>query len=267
MGYLLAFFIVIMVGIVYLLNTYGVERTSYTLDSGSANFKVVHITDLHGRITFLNGKLSRMVNQAKPDVVVITGDLANNLKRLPAVLTELAKISCPHVYFVPGNHEREQTVHFRKRKLTDQQYHQIMDSLRKLYVTVLENQHAIIDVNGSKILIHGFDNSVYGNEAYNEELNQIQFDYKIVLAHSPSIIHKLTQWRMEYNLLLVGHTHGGQVRLGQRAQGAYKDFHTGVKKMDHQRYFLINRGLGTVRLPFRLNCRPELAVIHIKQNN
>lgn len=267
MEYILALVIVVTVVIVCLLNTYGVERTAYTVDSSSTGFKVVHITDLHGRITYLNGKLSQMVNQACPDVVVITGDLANNLKRLPRVIADLARINCPHIYFVPGNHEREQTVYFRKRKLADEQYRQITNSLRKIHIKVLENHHVIADVNGSKVLIHGFDNSIYGNETYNHGLNKVQCDYKIVLAHSPSIIHKMNQWQMEYNLLLVGHTHGGQIRIFQHSYGAYKDFHTGLKKIAPHCYFLINRGLGTVRLPFRLNCRPELAVIYIGQNS
>lgn len=267
MGYILGLVIVVTVVIVYLFNTYVVERTTYRVDSTSAGFKVVQITDLHGRITYLNGKLSQMVNQACPDVVVITGDLANNLNRLPRMFAELARINCPHIYFVPGNHEREQTVHFRKRKLTDEQYRQIMNSLHNIHIKVLENHHVILDVNGSKVLIHGFDNSVYGNEKYKQEFSKVQCDYKIVLAHSPSIINKINQWQMEYNLLLVGHTHGGQIRIFQHSFGAYKDFHTGLKKIAPHCYFLINRGLGTVRLPFRFNCRPELAVIYIGQNN
>jgi predicted MPP superfamily phosphohydrolase len=57
---------------------------------------------------------------------------------------------------------------------------------------------------------------------------------------------------------------GGQIRLFDRTSGSYRHFHVGVKKTGPDRYFAISRGLGTVKLPIRLNCFPEISVYDIR---
>ena len=86
-----------------------------------------------------------------------------------------------------------------------------------------------------------------------------------MLAHSPSIIKLLQEGNVLYDLLLTGHTHGGQIRLRNHTIGAYKHFHTGIKNVDKRRRFYINRGLGTVKIPVRLGSPPEIAVFTIGQ--
>jgi predicted MPP superfamily phosphohydrolase len=87
------------------------------------------------------------------------------------------------------------------------------------------------------------------------------YDYVIMLAHSPSIVNLVQD--LPFDLLLVGHTHGGQIRFLNRTIGSYKHYHVGLRQLDKRRHFFINRGLGTVKIPIRMSCFPEFAVFKI----
>jgi predicted MPP superfamily phosphohydrolase len=105
---------------------------------------------------------------------------------------------------------------------------------------------------------------LYGNERLHTSAENLQAnDYVILMAHSPSIIDFIRFNNLSYNLLLVGHTHGGQVRLFGKTVGAYKHFHVGMKLVGENSYFHINRGLGTVKIPVRLACSPEVSVFKL----
>lgn len=87
----------------------------------------------------------------------------------------------------------------------------------------------------------------------------------VVLAHSPNIISLMRREGITSDLLLTGHTHGGQIRLCGKAigAGAYRHFHVGQKADETAGLFSISRGLGTTKLPIRLNCFPEITVYQI----
>ncbi|NDI35463.1 metallophosphoesterase [Chengkuizengella sediminis] len=227
-----------------------------------APIKIVHLSDLHGRTTFLNGKLSKIVNSIDPDLVFITGDLVSRSKQLPKVLNELKRINTSKTFFVPGNYEREHSHGFKKRKLSNAEYLKNVETIGSL-CRYLENSGEKMNLNGTKISIYGFDNSIYGLEEDNCNFKQNTKEVKILLAHSPSIIHYIDQHKLPYNLLLTGHTHGGQIRFFDKTFGAYKHFHLGMKKINSRSFFYINRGLGTVKLPIRINCYPEISVIRM----
>lgn len=225
---------------------------------------IVQLSDLHGRTHFVNGSLSRMVNKEKPDYIMITGDLVSRMSQLEGVLKEIRKFNCPRIYFVPGNYEREGWKGFRKALYSEQEYIGIIQSLQELNISVLSNSWSNIDMNGKQGLIYGFDNSIYGNERMTLSVEEIQgYNYVIMLAHSPDIVRFIHDKRIPYDLLLAGHTHGGQIRLLNRTVGSYKHYHVGLKKLDVRRHFFINRGLGTVKIPVRIACPPEIAVFKI----
>ncbi|HKR26258.1 MAG TPA: hypothetical protein VJS11_02350, partial [Acidobacteriaceae bacterium] len=84
----------------------------------------------------------------------------------------------------------------------------------------------------------------------------------IVLAHEPDILPEIAKYRTD--LMLSGHTHGGQVRLP--FWGAVvlpplgKKYVEGLFRYGDTQLF-VNRGIGTVGMPFRLNCPPEITVL------
>jgi len=244
-----------------LIDTNRVRLTNHTLPSpGSFHTTVVHLTDLHGRTRFINGSISAKVNRLHPDHIIITGDLASRKRQLKRVLKEIGKLHCSSIVFVPGNYERETWSGIRKRRYSEQEYRDIIQSLQLLNVNVLTNSSILLQQG----LIYGFDNSIYGNERLTLSREELERSaYTIMLAHSPSIIDLLHESKLPFDLLLAGHTHGGQIRLWGRTIGAYKHFHIGLKALDNRRHFYINRGLGTVKIPVRIGCPPEIAVFRI----
>ncbi|UHA74688.1 metallophosphoesterase [Paenibacillus sp. 481] len=242
-----------------------VKRSYYQLSNKSnIKFTVVQLSDIHGRTRFMNGSLSNMVNKIQPDYVMITGDLASKKEHLARVLTELQNIKCRNIYFVPGNYEREGIHKLRKYTFSTKEYEHIILSLQHQGITVLENSGATVNIHNKQLFIYGFDNSIYGNERVRVSDTDLQhYDYVMLLAHSPTIIKMIEEYQLPYDLLLVGHTHGGQVRLFGRTIGAYKDYHVGLKRLGERKHFYINRGLGTVKIPLRFACPPEITVFQI----
>ncbi|WP_269768020.1 metallophosphoesterase [Tumebacillus avium] len=222
----------------------------------------MQVSDIHGATRFLNGRLSRLVNRFKPDIICVTGDLANHRGQLPRVIGEIAEFRAGHgVFFVPGNYEREEQTGFWQKGLITgpPTYRDYLNG----EMTVLENEARTVQVGETDVFIYGFDNSIYGNEAITADLPEDAF--VLLLAHSPNIIRFLDKHQIQGDLLLCGHTHSGQIRLFGRTIGAYKHFHIGVKQVADHAYFAITRGLGMVKLPLRLNCRPEIAVYDLVQ--
>ncbi|MDP5274225.1 metallophosphoesterase [Chengkuizengella axinellae] len=255
-------FVSILVIIVYTtIHTHYIKVSSHKIHLGLPQpMTVVQLSDIHGKTSFINGKISKIVNSIRPDLILITGDLASTSKHLPKVLKELKQLTSPNVYFVPGNYEREQRRGLKKKILTDNEYLENVNAIRSIG-KYLENSGVKVTVNNSSVSIYGFDNSIYGLEKEDRSFLKNSDTVNILLAHSPSIIHFIKEHNIPYHLLLTGHTHGGQIRLFDKSIGPYKDFHVGMKKIKPQSYFYINRGIGFVKLPIRINCSPEITVI------
>ncbi|WP_409342048.1 metallophosphoesterase [Paenibacillus sp. MBLB4367] len=250
----------------YLHQTWVVQKTVTMLKRPSAltqDATIVQLSDLHGKTKFLNGSVSGIVNGIKPDIVCVTGDLTNHLWQLPNVLRELGRIRCKHIYFIPGNHEWYDYMWLRKRMYSGEQYAETMNRLRRTGVMVLENECALVPLKGGQIAVCGYDNSFYGNEREARPPANESIAYTIALGHSPEIVDFLQRRRIEYNLLLAGHTHGGQIKLFGFPPGKYDHFHIGHRKLDPNRSFYINRGLGNVLIPLRIGSRPEIAVFRL----
>ncbi|MGE5703805.1 MAG: metallophosphoesterase [Clostridia bacterium] len=260
---LLTVFLLFLTAIwIYNTHTIRMERIRIKAD-GKAPVIMVHISDLHGKSTFLNGRLSKLINRVNPDVVCVTGDLANRRSQLTKVLAELRNIRCSHQLFVPGNYEREEWLGWKKNRLTEQEYRHTINRLKE-HITVLENDCCMMEINGRRIRVHGLDNSIYGNERLNPACMETHGDFTLVMAHSPAIVHVLQEHKLDYQLLLAGHTHGGQIRLGNATFGAYKHYHTGMKLLNGKPVY-INRGIGTAKIPVRFNCFPEITIITLER--
>jgi uncharacterized protein len=224
---------------------------------------IVHITDLHGRTRFLNGKLHRLINKWQPDIVCVTGDLTQHRGQLEQVVQEIARIQAKDgIFFVPGNYEREEMRGLRKRRYSQSEY-EVMKQVWQQSMIVLENSRASLTYDNGLFTVYGFDNSVYGNEHYTPHPRETKPDFTLFLAHSPKIISYIEKNELSADLLLTGHTHGGQIRILGKTAGAYKHFHTGVKADRRVGIFAISRGLGTVKIPLRLNCFPDMTVYRI----
>jgi len=252
------------IAVLLVVHTLYVRTTMIELHApGLPALTLIHITDMHGRKHFLNGSLHRLVNKWQPDLVCITGDLVQHRGQLEQMMKEIGRIKARDgIYFVPGNYEREEKRFIRKKRYTEQEYESLQETW-KMSMHVMQNQGVAIAYEKGSLSIYGFDNSVYGKEAYVQEERKEDQAFTVFLAHSPKIITYIEEAGLRADLLLTGHTHGGQVRLLGKTWGAYKHFHLGAKPDSRVGLFAINPGLGTTKLPVRFGCFPEITVYQI----
>ncbi|GAA3402672.1 metallophosphoesterase [Paenibacillus hodogayensis] len=228
-----------------------------------SELKIVQISDLHGRTRFWTGTIGDIVDSLKPDIVCVTGDLFNRLDQLPEVMRELSRLECEYLFFVPGNHEREERKYGIRRKFSEEEFVRVLREIGVRKMRVLANEGELIEVKRSDVYVYGFDNSLYGRERYAAAQDDTEGAFRLMLAHSPGIMSWLDKRSIGYDLLLAGHTHGGQIRLFGKPLGPYGRYHTGLKEVAPGRFAYVNRGLGTVHLPFRIGCRPEISLIRV----
>ncbi|MCL2264497.1 MAG: metallophosphoesterase [Treponema sp.] len=232
--------------------------------------KIVLISDLHSTVFGINqNKLIEKVKEQNPDLIILSGDIFDDI--VPHLGTELLlsgiKDLAP-VYYVTGNHEY---------KSYDMQ--RIRELLGSYNVIILSDSYATININNNDIILAGIedpDKKKYETPGYNQiasmenafrELDDIKL-YKILIAHRPENIENYKKF--SFNLILSGHTHGGQVRIplllnGLYApnQGLFPKYSGGLYKHEKSIH-IISRGLSiNPKLP-RIFNPPELVVIILK---
>ena len=185
------------------------------------------------------------------DMVAITGDIVdkNNPSMQPA-LSLVDGLPKP-IFFVPGNHEW----------WTD---FSIRSSLEDHGVKILDNSNYKFSKESSHIWIAGVDDPYLHRDKLDKALQNTDFQPKILLAHAPNIFSPAA--KLNIDLILVGHTHGGQVRIPligavvAPGQGFFPKFDYGQFTSDSTN-MIINGGLGESILPIRFYNRPEIVLV------
>ncbi len=225
-------------------------------------FSIVHLSDLHlaghVRQPFYDEAV-RQVNELAGDIVVIAGDILDRSKCLPWLEPTLGKLTARYgVFFVLGNHEH--------RGCPPEE---IRQRLTGCGLIDLGGTHHLLSLEGGQVLLVGNESPWELPPTPVEQL-PIAPDsaaaLTIVLSHAPDQI----TWAAHhgFDLLLAGHTHGGQFRLplfgpllapsrfGVRYAGG--TFRRGSTLMH------VSRGLCGMR-PARFNCRPELTKLILRK--
>lgn len=241
------------------------------IPSSFSDFRIVQISDLHNTtFGFKNKKLINKIKDAKPDIIVMTGDMADiyrpDIDVTLAFAEEITEIA--PVYFVTGNHDVK--VVGREKLLT---------GLEKAGVTILRNRKTEIEKSGEKIILAGIDDPKFLDDFMREDdrtntknaIENLGYDkntYTVLLAHRAEMIDVFSSCGM--NLVLTGHAHGGQIRLPGKGgvlapgQGWWPQYDSGLYK-EGETQMVVSRGLGNSYFPFRINNRPEI-VIAILEN-
>ncbi|MBI4000043.1 MAG: metallophosphoesterase [Candidatus Omnitrophica bacterium] len=220
--------------------------------------KIVHITDLHltHGIGFREKRLIEKVNELKPDLIFITGDFFDDIDQVEPTKELIQSLSARiGIWGVPGN-----TDHISMHAS------EVVRALEPSGIRILVNQgQSVYTGVGKYFWLVGVDEPVYHHDKLGEALYGVpKNEPRLLLAHSPDIMDKASLEGI--NLVLAGHTHGGQVgipflvELSKYANRAL--YMKGLfKKGGTQLY--VNRGIGMKTLPIRFLCRPEIAVIEI----
>lgn len=227
-------------------------------------FTILQISDLHNKVFRNNNEgFIRTVNHIEANIVVITGDLIDRRTRnLKDVLYLIEKITTVHknVFYVSGNHEWANPL---SKKL--------MDSLKERNVIILDNENTVIDHGGAVINVAGVADITTKQDNLEKALHGLnKKEYTILLSHNPCVIKQIGSNSVD--LILSGHTHGGQVRIPLIGalvvpdQGLFPKYDKGAFNLGVNRYLYIDSGLGTSRLPIRFLNQSQLSLIKITNN-
>lgn len=226
--------------------------------------RIVQISDFHlDEFTeaFFLREMVRQVNGLRPDLVVLTGDFISYgplpysyaRRRAPECASILSEIECPLRYAVEGNHDC----------IIGARY--VTEPLKEHGIPTLTNRAVALERDGQRLWLAGLGSACCDNAHPETAIPRTASsgnEAVIVLAHEPDILPQIARYNAD--LMLSGHTHGGQVRfpflpplklpeLGQiYVEGLFRHGPT-------QLY--VNRGIGAVGLPFRFNCPPEITVL------
>ncbi len=243
------FFIYSIINALFIFN----KKIVIKSDKIKSSKRIVQISDLHIGAAHKNNFLEnivRRINNLKPDIVFITGDLIDGKhKYIPGYFNILKNISAP-TYMVTGNHERVTGMR------------NVSNLLKDSGVVLLRGGKVKFD----ELSIIGIDD-VEKPSVMLSRLSKIgvsESDFNILLFHRPKKFKKIAKRGVD--LMLSGHTHGGQIfplnflmRLYyKRVKGFYKRGGS---------YFYVSSGTGWWGPPMRLGSKNEIVLFELVQGD
>ena len=225
--------------------------------SNPEELRIAHISDLHmTRLGLRERKALELISEFQPDLIALTGDLiplGKGVKAAEEFLRALSEIAT--VFAVEGNSEVVNGVSSYFAKF-----------LMQLGGYWLHNE-AVWFKNG--IWIAGTADPHWHRDDVAKALREVPEDaFCILLSHSPDVFRYKEAIRAD--LILCGHTHGGQIRLPFvgplyiRARHIPKSLAWGKHNLSEQTVLITTSGIGTTRLPIRFLCPPEVVALTVK---
>ncbi len=242
-----------------------VVRRYHMISSKVNHLKIILISDLHG--SFYGKKQEKLICKIKrenPDVILFAGDMIDekhDIKSFELLLEGLDGYLC---YFIFGNHE-----------MRTHRYREILDLLKKYSVHLLKETYQEKRINDSHIIFSGIDDchAFVAVEDYQKTLgyldNCLDYDrFSILLSHRPYFIEDYV--KTHFDLIVCGHSHGGQWRIPFILNGVYAPYEKFFPKYAGGKYeldgstMIVSRGMAKNMIPRFFN-PPELVVIHINE--
>lgn len=233
------------------------------------NYRIIQVSDFHNTTSKkLTNDLVENIKKQKPNIIVLTGDLIDSRKtEVTFAINFIKEIKdIAPIYYVTGNHEARVS-----------KYSELKEQMNNLGINILENKAIAIRQNDSTLNLIGIndpslanENKVSDNEIIRTEINNLEYDkdiYTILLSHRPEAFD--TYVSENINLIFTGHAHGGQIRIpfvgGVVApnQGLFPKYTSG-KYEEKNTTMIVSRGIGNSIFPFRINNRPELIIVVLK---
>lgn len=224
-------------------------------------FRITQLTDIHhSRIVALD-EIRRVVSlaqQTKPDMFVLTGDYTTTYRRFIEPCAEaLSSLQAPEgVWAVLGNHD-----HYTDPELTAR-------ALARHHITVLANANTTLRRGSDSLQLSGVDDWTWAASDWARAFNGLQDRTPtILLSHQPIVLDFAETQKVD--LILSGHTHGGQIDLpliGVTARFLTRDlkYVRGLFSRGKTQLY-VSSGTGVIGLPLRLGVRPEIAVLRLQR--
>lgn len=266
----------LIIGYCIYFSYYKVNVTDYEISSTKINndVEIVMIADMHDYHCKVKNQIANKIEQLNPDIILCVGDIIDNnssddestIEFLES-LTEIAD-----VYFSLGNHELE---------YSDSK--QLIENIKNIGVKVLDKEYQDIEVNGNTIRIGGMYDYAFSQETGDIDQETMKSDvysfltemkqtssFQLMMAHRPDsfIFGKAYKW--DFDLVVSGHYHGGQVILPYIG-GLYAPELGWFPEVDYGHYklkdmdMIVTRGISSSNelLP-RFNNPPEIVSITLK---
>jgi predicted MPP superfamily phosphohydrolase len=246
------------------------EMALTRLPTAFDGFTIAQLSDFHyGHLSAVPIRSAiEIVNQLHPDLIVLTGDFVTVLplyrrfhtakwavraaEPCATLLTQLR--SRLGIVAILGNHD------------VDAGAPKIIQTLNSHGIPVLRNRSTPIEQGGSRIWLCGLDSVWEGNPDMDLALRGVpSAEMVVLLVHEPDFADEAAYYPVD--LQLSGHSHGGQIWLpGIGAPWLplfARKYPRGVHKIGPLTLYT-NMGLGTIRLPIRLNCPPEVTLFTLR---
>jgi predicted MPP superfamily phosphohydrolase len=233
--------------------------------------RVAQVSDVHyfeWTETYFLREVVDHVNALKPDMVVLTGDFVTYgplrwpspdahkrfaLRHMPECASILSGIQCPLRYATLGNHDM----------MVGGRY--VYGDLINQGLPVLRNRAVPLERNEQRLWVAGLGSACARDADPDRAIPDSAIRDKeavIVLAHEPDILPEVAKYGAD--LMLSGHTHGGQVCIPFLPPAFLpeygKRYVKGWFRWDSTKLY-VNRGIGTIGVPFRVNCPPEITLL------
>ena len=234
--------------------TIKIKRLPRQLDG----FRIVHLSDTHHSPFTSLDHIARAVEYANslgPDMFALTGDYVSHEQKYIAPVAEvLGKLRSEFGTFAClGNHD-----HWTDAEL-------VTDLFRGEGITMLINEGLRLEARGGSFWLAGVDDHMVGKTDLKAALaGSFPDEMKLLLAHNPVIFRRAA--RRGIDLTLSGHTHGGQIKVRDPEKRILPQRR--LKAGLHRRYdsqIYITRGIGTVVVPMRYQCPPEISLLELRK--
>ncbi|HQR32017.1 MAG TPA: metallophosphoesterase [Blastocatellia bacterium] len=228
-------------------------------------FRIVQLSDIHHSPFLSEKEIAQAVscaNGLNADLMVLTGDyISHSTDYIPGCARALSNLAAPHgVFAVLGNHD-----HWTDGPAMESAF--IQHGIR-----VLTNENVRIELGDASIRLLGVDDlMVRRDDLPAAMIDTAKDEVRILLCHNPRIIREAA--RAEIDLVLSGHTHGGQINwrllTGRKDPKTYRWLRRPSRRLTRGHTQLgatqlyVNRGLGTVIAPLRFGCPPEITVLEL----
>lgn len=254
-----------MINTTYDFQIHKSEIPLFNLPKVLDGLRLVQLSDIHAGSFNSQKPMERvafLVNTLNPDLILITGDFVNfEPDEIPFIYNSLKALKAKYgVFGCLGNHDHYMSL---------EKQSQLIEILQSAGINLLINSNIKIEIEKEQLQIAGMDNSSeriqFGD--LGKALDGLNNDEPIILlSHDPINWDREVRSQKKVDLMLSGHTHGGQIGIeifGQTitpSRIVYKQY-AGLYRYRDQ-YLYVNRGIGTVGPPVRVGIPPEIS-LHI----
>lgn len=221
---------------------------------------IAMISDIHSGLFMTKEDMDMYVaelNKLRPDFIFIPGDfITSKTDEILQLAKSFRDLHAQYgIYACLGNHD----FFGNPDKVTQR--------LNEIGITVLRNETTEISINGAHLVLSGVDDGAHANfRKVVFEASDAPTSPRIILCHKPYYFEQAVAGN--YDLMLSGHTHGGQIVFARlfgypvAPASLVSKYVSGLYRLGNSVMY-VSRGIGTVGLPLRINCPPEITLFKL----